>query len=67
MVGIFNIVGFSELIRRQSGLKGLYTASRTFKRRFLESLGRANFVRISGFTREWLIYLDLGGGLFIAF
>ena len=59
MVGIFNILGFSELIRRQSGLKGLYTASRTFKRRFLESLGRACFVRIGGFTRVWLICIEL--------
>ena len=54
MVGIFNMLSFSELIRRQSGLKGLYTASTTFKRRFLESLGRASFVRIAGFTRVWL-------------
>ena len=34
MIVIFNIVGLSELIRRQSGLKGLYTASTTFSREF---------------------------------
>ena len=56
MVGIIHISGFSEPIRRELGLEGLYTASRTFKRRFLESLGRAYFVRIVGFTCEWLTF-----------
>ncbi len=54
MIGIINILGFSEPIRRQLGLKGLYTASRTFKRRILESFGGADFGRIGGFTRVWL-------------
>ena len=66
MVGIFNILGFSERICRQSGLKGLYTASRTFKRRFLESLGRVDFGRIVGFTRELLICLWAVFGLTLA-